>query len=86
LTIPAARRIWQTWETAPEVVQAIDALLNEHTDQQIAVILNERGLHPGKGGSFKDTVGELEARSVLGWKTRFTDDVLALGFSLDPGS
>ena len=34
----------------------------------------------------KDTVGELEARFVLGWKTRFTDDVLALGFSLDPGS
>jgi DNA invertase Pin-like site-specific DNA recombinase len=52
LTIPAARPSWQTWETAPEVVQAIDALLNEHTDNEIAKILNERGLHAGKGGIF----------------------------------
>jgi DNA invertase Pin-like site-specific DNA recombinase len=53
LTIPAARRVWETWETPPEVVAAIDTLLNEYTDQQIAAILNKRDLHPGKGGVFK---------------------------------
>jgi len=52
LTLPAPRRIWETVETPPEVVQAIDALLNGHTDQEIATILNGRGLHPGKGGVF----------------------------------
>ncbi|MCX6056579.1 MAG: hypothetical protein NTW69_00270 [Chloroflexi bacterium] len=31
----------------------VDALLNEYTDQQIAEILNERGIHPGKGGIFR---------------------------------
>lgn len=53
LTIPAARRNWQTWVTAPEVVERIDTLLNEHTDEQVAAILNEGGLHPGKGGVFR---------------------------------
>jgi DNA invertase Pin-like site-specific DNA recombinase len=52
LVIPAAQRIWQTWETAPEVVQTIDALLDQYTDQQIATILNERGLRSGKGEAF----------------------------------
>lgn len=59
LIIPKALRIWQMWKTPPEVVQMIDALLNEHTDQQIATILNERDLHPGKGGTFH---GRLVAR------------------------
>ena len=52
MTIPAALPGWQIWKTPPEVVQMIDTLLNEYTDQQIATILNERGLHPGKGGVF----------------------------------
>jgi DNA invertase Pin-like site-specific DNA recombinase len=52
LVIPAAQRVWQTWQTAPEVVQAIDVLLDQYTDRQIAAILNERGLRSGKGGIF----------------------------------
>jgi len=52
LAIAAARRSWQTWVTAPEIIQMINVLLNEHTDQQVATILNERGLHTGKGRTF----------------------------------
>ena len=52
LTIPAALRIWEMGNTPPEVVQMIDTLLNEYTDQQVAAILNARGLHPGKGDTF----------------------------------
>jgi hypothetical protein len=51
LAIPAARPPWQTYVTAPEVVQMIDSLLNQSADEQVAAILNQRGLHPGKGES-----------------------------------
>jgi DNA invertase Pin-like site-specific DNA recombinase len=70
LSIPAARPSWQTWETAPEVVQAIDALLNEHTDAEIATILNERGLHAGKGGTFHARI-VAKVRREHGLKSRY---------------
>ena len=52
LTLPAPRRIWETWTTEPEVLGAIDTLLNEYTNAQVAAILNERGLRSGKGCLF----------------------------------
>jgi DNA invertase Pin-like site-specific DNA recombinase/DNA-binding transcriptional regulator YiaG len=52
LAIPAALRSWQTWVTPPEVVAAIDTLLNDYTDQQVAAALNQHDMHPGKGGTF----------------------------------
>jgi len=52
LIIPAALRIWEMGNTPPEVVQMIDSLLNKYTDQQVANILNERGLCPGKSDTF----------------------------------
>jgi DNA invertase Pin-like site-specific DNA recombinase len=70
LTIPAALRIWQIWKTPPEVVQMIDALLNEYTDQQIAMILNERGLHTGKGGTFYAR-SVAKVRRAHGLKSRY---------------
>ena len=70
LTVPMAQRIWQTRLTPPEVVQLIDALLNEHTDAQVAAILNERGLHSGTGESFRGrTIGDL--RRSYGLKCRY---------------
>ena len=70
LVIPAAQRIWQTWETAPEVVQAIDELLDRYTDQQIAANLNERGLRTGKGGVFHAyTVAKIRRKHHL--KSRY---------------
>jgi DNA invertase Pin-like site-specific DNA recombinase len=70
LTIPAARPIWQTWETAPEVVGAIDELLDRHTDRQIATILNERGLRSGKGEAFHARIVS-RVRRTYGLKSRY---------------
>lgn len=40
------------WQTPRPVVDAIDELLEHHTDAEIADILNQRGLTSGKGCSF----------------------------------
>jgi len=70
LTIPATQKSWQTWVTPLEVIQTIDVLLNEYTDAQVATILNERGLHPGKGGSFRgQIIGSI--RRSYGLKSRY---------------
>ena len=53
LTLPAPVKVWQACMASPEMVQMIDNLLNEHTDEQVADILNERGLHTGKGNIFQ---------------------------------
>jgi hypothetical protein len=70
LTISAARRSWETWETSPEVVAAIDTLLNEYTDRQIATALNKRGLPSGKGGDFKAQI-VAKVRRSYGLKSRY---------------
>jgi hypothetical protein len=46
-TGPEARR------TPPEVLTAIDELLDDHTSGEIAVILNQRGLHSGTSEPFR---------------------------------
>jgi len=53
LSLAAPRRIWEIWSTSPEVIEAVDNLLSDYTDKQVAEILNERGLHPGKGRVFR---------------------------------
>ena len=52
-TMPLPALAYKTWETDAEIVQLIDKLLDEHTDEQIARILNDKGYHSGKGGSFR---------------------------------
>jgi len=51
-TLPLAQSAWQLRQTSAEVVAAIDALLDEHTEGQIAGILNDRGLVSGEGLPF----------------------------------
>ena len=48
LTLPAPQKPWQAWKASPELVRLVDSLLNEHTDEQVAAILDERGLKTGK--------------------------------------
>ena len=43
---------WQQRLTPPAVIDEIDRLLNDHTDAQIAAILNARGMTSGVGASF----------------------------------
>jgi DNA invertase Pin-like site-specific DNA recombinase len=51
-TLPLPTPAYRMWETDPEIVQLIDKLLDEHTDKQIAEILNDKRYQSGKGGSF----------------------------------
>jgi DNA invertase Pin-like site-specific DNA recombinase len=52
LSLPLPQPAWATWQTSPEVVAAVDRLLENHTDARIAALLNGRGWHSGKGGRF----------------------------------
>ncbi|HYL11823.1 MAG TPA: recombinase family protein [Terriglobales bacterium] len=52
LTLPRPLNSWEARKTPPEVVTEVDRLLDHHTYQQIASILNERGLRSGEGKSF----------------------------------
>src|SRR6266536_1982523 len=49
LHLPIPLAAWQLRQTPPEVVSAIDELLDDHTDAQIATILSARGLISGTG-------------------------------------
>ncbi|UQA91342.1 recombinase family protein [Streptomyces halobius] len=49
LVRPIPLASWQIRQTPPEVVAAIDQLLDDHTDGQIAAILTERGHVSGLG-------------------------------------
>lgn len=70
LTLPAPRRIWETWTTEPEVIAAIDTLLNEYTNEQVAAILNKRGLRSGKGCLFHGYTIQKLCR-IYGLKSRY---------------
>jgi hypothetical protein len=56
LTIPLPPNAWQQRATSPEVVKAIDRLLEDNTDGQIAAIINERGIRSGEGKRFSRTI------------------------------
>jgi DNA invertase Pin-like site-specific DNA recombinase len=56
LTMPVPLASWQVRQTPPEVVAAIDELLDDHTDGQIAAILTERGHVSGTGHALRPTI------------------------------
>lgn len=46
----------KTWQTPDEAIARMDKLLDDHTYEQMASILNEEGLHSGKGKPFNGTL------------------------------
>ena len=56
LSLPIPPNAWQQRVTNPEVVRDIDRLLADHTDGQIAAVLNERGIRSGEGKRFSRTI------------------------------
>jgi hypothetical protein len=50
--LPLPLNSWQQRQTSREVLAAIDGLLDRHTYPEIAVILNNQGLHSGQGQPF----------------------------------
>ena len=52
LEVPIPRNGWQAVQTAPEVIAEIDRLLDDHTYDEIAENLNDRGFRPGGADRF----------------------------------
>lgn len=52
LHLELPKSAWQLRQTPAQVVEAIDALLNDHTDAEVARQLNARGLRSGEGCIF----------------------------------
>ena len=53
LTLPVPKTGPEARRTPPEVLTAIDELLDDHTSGEIATILNQRGLHSGTSEPFR---------------------------------
>jgi len=70
LTLPLAKKSWQLRQTSAEVIAEIDSLLDDHTEGQIASILNERGRISGTGKPFH-TIRVRRLRRDYGLKTRY---------------
>jgi hypothetical protein len=52
LHLPLPKRSWELTQTNPEILAAIDKLLDEHTETEIAQLLNQQGLRSGRGLAF----------------------------------
>jgi DNA invertase Pin-like site-specific DNA recombinase len=52
LTLPMPKTGPEARRTPPEIIAAIDELLDHHTSGETAAILNDRGLHSGTGEPF----------------------------------
>lgn len=52
-TLARALNAWQLRETSAEIVALIDQLLDQHTDKEIATMLNARGYLSGTGQPFQ---------------------------------
>jgi len=67
---PLPPTAWQMRQTSAAAVAEIDRLLNDHTEAQIAILLNERGFRPGADQDFTAViVGNI--RRGYGLKTRY---------------
>jgi hypothetical protein len=66
IRLPRPKPAHQLRRTDPEVITEIDRLLEEHTDAEVASILNARGLRPGVGDRFSGfIVWKLRTRYAL---------------------
>lgn len=71
LVLPLPLPAWQLRQTDAVVVREIDRLLDDHTDKEIATLLNERGLRSGEGKSFHRLCVRF-IREAYGLTDRFT--------------
>jgi hypothetical protein len=52
LTLPIPLKAWQARQTHPDTVVLLDQLLDDHTDAEVAGLLNEAGHRSGEGRPF----------------------------------
>ena len=61
LTLPVPLKSWEKWKTPPQVIKEVDRLLDNHTNREIAAILNLQGLRSGKNLPFRPrTIGGIQ--------------------------
>jgi DNA invertase Pin-like site-specific DNA recombinase len=63
LTLPLPLNAWQGRITPPHVVAQVDELSRQHTDSEVARLLNERGLETGAGAPFSSNAVRWVRRS-----------------------
>jgi len=56
LTLPIPPKSWQTRQTRPDTLAALDRLLDHHTDGQTAALLNQAGYISGTGKPFTSSI------------------------------
>lgn len=71
LNLPSPHPAWQLYRTNPLVIEEVDRLLDQHTDSEIAAILNERGLRSGRGNAFNHMI-VARIRSNYGLADRYS--------------
>jgi DNA invertase Pin-like site-specific DNA recombinase/DNA-binding XRE family transcriptional regulator len=70
VSVPRPLPAWKRWLTPAETVAEIDRLLEQHTEGEVARILNERGFRSGQGCRFRRaTVSNIRRRYDL--KSRY---------------
>lgn len=70
LHLPLPMPSWKTWLTPAETVAEVDRLLDQHTDAEVAAILNERGFRSGQGRPFHSKLVH-QIRQSYGLKSRY---------------
>jgi len=70
LQIERPKAQWELQQTPPEVVRAVDVLLEQHTDSQIAERLNAQGLRSGTGMAFHARI-VMQIRREYGLECRY---------------
>jgi hypothetical protein len=71
LTLALPKPAWMLRQTSPTVVAEINRLLNEHTEREIADLLNSRGTVSGEGKRFNRTM-VARIRSNYDLQTRYS--------------
>jgi len=70
LSVPLPKPAWVSRKTSSEVVTTIDRLIDNHTDNEIAQLLNDRGLMSGQGKRFLPTM-VARIRKAYALKSRY---------------
>lgn len=70
LSLPLPLSAWQLRQTSARVVQEVDQLLDQHTEGEIATLLNRRGFTSGEGRAFHRMIVK-KIRRKYNLKTRY---------------
>jgi hypothetical protein len=63
LTLPLPKRVTELRKTPPETVAAIDRLLDDHPADEVAEILNARGIRTATGLPFSEKIVDITKRN-----------------------